>query len=136
MMLVQICASPTLRMCCATFPCGLRTDQKRRWYREGSASEIDRIRRQIRDGWKILVQRRQGSQHRQQGFRWSGLDNKPVAFLSHDHFLTPKFELTGDPHCLIPTVLKDFDMAFRAHSDLLWPMPSILSIDSCPPYVR
>jgi len=25
MMLVQTCASPTLRICCATFPCGLRT---------------------------------------------------------------------------------------------------------------
>jgi hypothetical protein len=38
---------------------------------------------------------------------------------SHDRLLTPKFELTGNPNCLIPTVLKDFDMALRAHGDLL-----------------
>jgi len=44
-----------------------------------------------------------------------GSIDKPVAFLSHDRILASKFELTGDPLCLIATILKDFHVAFRVH---------------------
>ena len=35
---------------------------------------------------------------------------------SQDGLLSSKFELTRDPHCLIATVLENFDVALRAHS--------------------
>jgi hypothetical protein len=35
---------------------------------------------------------------------------------SHDGLLPRKFKLTRDPHCLIATVLENFDVALRAHS--------------------
>ena len=35
---------------------------------------------------------------------------------SQDGLLPTKFELTRDPHCLIATVLENFDVALRAHS--------------------
>jgi hypothetical protein len=35
---------------------------------------------------------------------------------SQDGFLPRKFKLTRDPHCLIATVLENFDVALRARS--------------------
>jgi hypothetical protein len=35
---------------------------------------------------------------------------------SHDGFFQRKFKLTRDPHCLIATVLENFDVALRARS--------------------
>src|SRR6266853_6222526 len=122
MMLVQTSPSPTLRMPCATFPCGCGRDQKRRWYRASNASGINRIGRQITDGWKVLRQRRQGCQHCQQRLGGSGLNDQSVAFFSHDGLLTPKFELTGDPHCPIAAIPKDSDVTFWTHNE---PPPSI-----------
>jgi hypothetical protein len=49
-------------------------------------------------------------------FGGSGFNDQSVAFFSHDGLLTPKFELTGDPHCLIAAIPKDFDVTFWTHN--------------------
>src|SRR5271157_4718662 len=98
-------------------------DRKRRWCRAGSASEIDRIGRQVADGRKIFAERRQGRQQRQQRLRGSRLNNEAAAFFSHDGILTGQFELAGDPHRLIPAVLKNPDVPFRHGRSSLRHMP-------------
>ena len=72
------------------------------------------------------MHRRQVRQHCQQGFRWSGLDDEPVAFLSHDRLVAGKFELTRDADRLIAaqalslgyTIVTDNEKEFAHVEDL------------------
>ena len=66
-------------------------------------------------GGKLLVERRQGRQQRQQGFRRSGLDDQPFTLLAHDGVFAGQLELAGDAHCLVSAVLKELDMSLRGH---------------------
>src|SRR5208282_1382203 len=95
------------------FPEDCGRDRKRRSCRAGSASEIDRIGRQVADGRKIFAERRQGRQQRQQRLRGSRLNNEAAAFFAYDGILARKSELTGYPHRLIPAVPKNPDVPFR-----------------------
>ena len=78
---------------------------------------------------EILRQRRKLRQQSEQRFRGNGLDDEPVAFLSHDGVLTRKLKLTGNSHGLVPSILEDFDVAFGAGFGApRWHMSSMLTM--------
>jgi hypothetical protein len=79
---------------------------------------LDGIRGQFGDRRKILIERDEGGQQRQQGFRRSGLDDQPFTLLAHDGVLAGQLELAGNAHCLVSPVLEKLDMSLWGHCAL------------------
>src|SRR5262249_25066956 len=117
-MLVSTLSSPTAAMRAATGPCGCRTRCERMLvsskYSPGML-EVDRFGRSTSDPWKILTERLQRSEDRQQRWSRDRFNDETPAFLPQDGFAARQLQIARNPDGLVAAVLEQADMTFGLH---------------------